>query len=68
MIKAETNEDFQKIEVTESHIEWCLTTLELFCRHKAIEGAILASATGRAGILRRSGANNERCCSCQFKR
>lgn len=44
LIKAETNVDIPKVVTNESHSNWFLETIELFCRHKAIELAILTSA------------------------
>lgn len=44
LIKAQTGVDISLVEVTESSKTWFLDQVELFCRHKAIEAAILQSA------------------------
>ena len=43
-ISATTNIDLERVEnITDNHIEWFLDSLETFCRHKALEKAILDS-------------------------
>jgi replicative DNA helicase len=43
-ISATTNVDLERVEnITDNHIEWFLDSLETFCRHKALEKAILDS-------------------------
>jgi len=44
LIKAQTGIDISLVEVSDSSKQWFLDQIELFCRHKAIEIAILASA------------------------
>lgn len=44
IIKAETNIEIKKVEISISDIEWFMNTIEKFCRHKALEAAILKSA------------------------
>ena len=45
-IAAKTNQQFDDIreKVTDDHKNWFMDEYEKFCRHKALEGAILASA------------------------
>ena len=43
-ISATTNVDLQRIDgITDNHVEWFLDSFERFCRHKALEKAILDS-------------------------
>ena len=43
-ISATTNLELERIDgLTDNHIEWFLDTFEQFCRHKALEKAILDS-------------------------
>lgn len=44
LIKAQTGVDISLVEVTDATRAWFLDQIELFCRHRAIEGAILQSA------------------------
>src|SRR5882672_7366764 len=44
LVKAQTNVDIKLVEITDSSKQWFLDQIELFCRHKAIEAAILKSA------------------------
>ena len=43
IIKAETKFNFEKVVINDSHSEFFLETVEKFCRHKALEAAIIKS-------------------------
>ena len=53
MVKAETGVTVEKLDNIDQHIEWFVDEFETFCRHKAIEKAIIDSAdlleTGKYG-------------------
>jgi len=53
IIKAETGQDIEKLENITQHEEWFVDEFETFCRHKAIEKAIIDSTdlleTGKYG-------------------
>jgi archaellum biogenesis ATPase FlaH len=44
MIKAETGQDIELLDNVEQHNDWFIDEFETFCRHKAIERAIVNSA------------------------
>lgn len=44
LINAQFQLNIQKIDISEANKEWFLDTIEKFCRHKALEAAILKSA------------------------
>ena len=44
MIKAETGMSIEKLDNIAQHEEWFVDEFETFCRHKAIEKAIIDSA------------------------
>jgi replicative DNA helicase len=44
LIKAQTGVEVTSVEVSDASKTWFLDQIELFCRHKAIEAAILSSA------------------------
>ena len=53
MVKAETGVTVEKLDNIDQHIDWFVDEFETFCRHKAIEKAIIDSAdlleTGKYG-------------------
>ena len=53
IIKAQTGQDIEKLDDINQHIDWFIDEFETFCRHKAIEKAIIDSAdlleTGKYG-------------------
>lgn len=57
MIKAETGQELEKLSNIEQHEEWFIDEFETFCRHKAIEKAIIDSAdlleSGKYGEVER---------------
>jgi len=44
IIKAETGQALEKLDNIEQHVDWFIDEFETFCRHKAIEKAIIDSA------------------------
>ena len=53
IIKAQAGQEIEKVDNIEQHIDWFIDEFETFCRHKAIEKAIIDSAdlleTGKYG-------------------
>ena len=53
IIKAQTGQEIEKVDNIEQHTDWFIDEFETFCRHKAIEKAIIDSAdlleTGKYG-------------------
>ena len=53
IIKAQTGQDVEKLDDINQHVDWFIDEFETFCRHKAIEKAIIDSAdlleTGKYG-------------------
>tara|TARA_B100001057_G_scaffold389469_1_gene397183 strand:- start:3341 stop:4774 length:1434 start_codon:yes stop_codon:yes gene_type:complete len=53
IIKAQTGQDIEKLDNINQHTDWFIDEFETFCRHKAIEKAIIDSAdlleTGKYG-------------------
>ena len=53
IIKAQAGQEIEKVDNIEQHIDWFIDEFETFCRHKAIERAIIESAelleTGKYG-------------------
>ena len=53
IIKAQSGQEIEKVDNIEQHIDWFIDEFETFCRHKAIERAIIESAdlleTGKYG-------------------
>ena len=53
IIKAQTGQEIEKVDNIEQHVDWFIDEFETFCRHKAIERAIIESAdlleTGKYG-------------------
>lgn len=53
IIKAQSGQDIEKVDKIEQHVDWFVDEFETFCRHKAIERAIIDSAdlleTGKYG-------------------
>ncbi|OUU21635.1 MAG: hypothetical protein CBB97_16040 [Candidatus Endolissoclinum sp. TMED37] len=53
IIKAQTGQDVDKLDDINQHVDWFIDEFETFCRHKAIEKAIIDSAdlleTGKYG-------------------
>ena len=53
IIKAQSGQEIEKVDNIEQHVDWFIDEFETFCRHKAIERAIIESAdlleTGKYG-------------------
>ena len=53
IIKAQAGQEIEKVDNIEQHVDWFIDEFETFCRHKAIERAIIESAdlleTGKYG-------------------
>ena len=53
IIKAQTGQEIEKLDNINQHVDWFIDEFETFCRHKAIEKAIIDSAdlleTGKYG-------------------
>ena len=53
IIKAQAGQEIEKVDNIEQHVDWFIDEFETFCRHKAIEKAIIDSAdlleTGKYG-------------------